>query len=114
MARIKMINGTAHFYCLACSTLHRVDARFIFNYNMKSPTFKPEIKLSIGPFPEGHPLTGQTVECYSSIQDGIITYLEGSTHGQAGKKIGLPDFEELAAMFRAKEEAKKLQAFKVD
>ncbi len=112
MARIKNQNGWA-FYCHACRSLHRLDLRFRFNYDMNLPTFKDQIHLTVT-LPPGHPQAGEVVECHSTITKGIIKYLETSTHALKGQSLGLIDFEEMAAMRRAQEEAKKSMAARVD
>jgi hypothetical protein len=107
MARIKMINGIPHFYCLACSSLHVLDTRFRFNYSMNLPTFRGLIKVTVGPFKPGHVHAGKTLECHFTITAGVITYAETSTHDQAGKVLGLPDFDEIQAMLQAQAAARR-------
>lgn len=114
MSRIKTIDSGWLFYCMACKSMHKLDARFIFNYDMDKPTFKPKIQLTVGPFAKGHPLEGQTVKCESTITKGVIKYLETSTHSMKGQTMGLVDFAELAALQRAQEEARRSTAMKVD
>lgn len=120
MARIKRTPAGHAFYCLACKALHVLDLRYTYNYDAERPTFKvmtgrrtrsPDIHLSVGPFPAGHPNAGKSFLCHFRIERGVITYLSSSTHEMAGKEAGLPDFEEIAAMQRARQDAiRELQA----
>lgn len=96
MARIKMINGRPHFFCPGCLCLHFMDARFVFNWNMSLPTFKPKVVMRIGPFPDG-PHAGKVITCDFQVIEGVIIFFPGSTHKEAGKKIPLPDFEDMHA-----------------
>ncbi len=113
MARIKNFPNGWAFYCHACRSLHRLDTRFIFNYDMKLPTFKDQINLTVT-LPPGHPQAGQVVQCHSTVTKGVITYLGTSTHAFKGQQLGLIDFEEMAALRRAQEESKRSLAARVD
>jgi hypothetical protein len=113
MSRITLIHGVPAFYCLACQAIHKIDTRFLFNYDFQAPTFTngaQEIQMTVGPFPAGHMHEGKSIQCNFRIKAGIITYGAGSTHGQAEKTLGLPDFDELAAMRKAKDDARREMA----
>lgn len=102
MARIrqstpKIPRSELEFICLGCKSIHRLP-RFTKTRNLEMPTVRPDVSFMVGPFKPGHPYAGQIVKCHFRITDGCIRYFTDSTHALKGKTVGLPDFDELAAL----------------
>jgi hypothetical protein len=114
MERIKIVGDYFAFWCLACSTPHRVEVRHQFDHNFTCPSFNREIRLNVGPFPASHPLAGQTVACHSRIKRGRITYLAESTHACKGMTIPLPTWKEITDLHKQAKALQDAQAAKAE
>jgi hypothetical protein len=98
--------------CPGCRSIHNLSAALIgrnfrFNGNLDRPTFTPEISLRVGPFGKGHKMEGQTITCHFRIRDGLIRYFHDTNHDLRLQTAGLPDFDEIAAMRQAREDARR-------
>ncbi len=93
--------GQFAFLCPGCKTLHVVPtgegpgARWAYGGNPDRPSFLPSVLVRTGQayqasapaWEEGDP----PLVCHSFVEDGMIRFLDDSTHELAGKKVDLPD-----------------------
>jgi hypothetical protein len=88
-------------WCPGCEEMHRIHvdapnssgACWVFDGNIKLPTFTPSINIRIGPMPTvpfGRPDAGKMHICHYFLKVGQIQFLSDSTHLLAGKTILLP------------------------
>jgi len=78
------------FYCPGCKSHHsvtveqknQVGARWSFNYDLKSPTIQPSIKVHYPGYC-----------CHSFVTNGMIQFLSDCTHDLKVKTVELPDIE---------------------
>ena len=74
------------FTCPACKESHSFELpRWSFDGNFDRPTFSPSLVTQ---------KKAAKKVCHLYLQEGQITYLSDSTHGQGGKVFSLPDMED--------------------
>lgn len=97
---LRKINGGYLFFCPACDNAHGVatgaphppDARWTFDGNLASPTFKPSVRafttydVNQKLIPNG----GTRTLCHLFVTAGKVAYCADSPHALAGKTIDLP------------------------
>lgn len=72
------------FFCPACKTTHGIkigNNGWQWNENNENPTFTPSLLSVAG-----------DLRCHCFVKDGVIEYLNDSTHDMRGQHVPIPDF----------------------
>jgi hypothetical protein len=101
----KVKDNVYEIFCPGCNDIHTIHVNGIrnatgatwrFNNDLDRPTFNPSIHLKSGKYadpkwqePEGYNLS---VQCHSFVENGMIRFLNDSTHALKGQTIELSDF----------------------
>jgi hypothetical protein len=91
--KAKIVSGTEEqptaitFICPGCHTEHVVRVAgdpplWLWNGDKEKPTIVPSIRVKIS----------QHHCCHSYVTDGVIEFLEDTTHPMAGRKADLPNY----------------------
>lgn len=92
--------GSVWFWCPGCNDAHRINETWQFNGSAEKPTIQPSILVSRPANPDAAPgfeEYRQEKRCHSFVTDGMIQFLDDSTHTLAGKTIPLPELPDWLA-----------------
>lgn len=89
--KIRQLGHLYTFFCPACKYGHNFTvsgpAGWQWNLSMAKPTLRPSLMVN-------KDSAGNVPRCHSFITNGMIQFLEDSTHELAGKTVELPDWQE--------------------
>jgi hypothetical protein len=77
---------THAIFCPGCECGHGWTAGWTFNGNLDKPTISPSLLVN---WVRGD---GVAVRCHSFINDGMIQFLDDSTHALRGQSVALEQF----------------------
>ena len=72
------------FWCEGCDGVHAIKIPiWTWNLNEEFPTFSPSILICGG---------SDSIVCHSFVENGMIRYLDDSTHHLSGESVALLDW----------------------
>lgn len=86
-------------WCPGCNSGHEINtieqnssgAKWEFDGNLESPTFKPSVNIKWGNRVPGHEADPWGAQCHYIIAGGMIQFCGDCTHGLVGQTVPLPD-----------------------
>ncbi len=105
----KTSDGATRFWCPGCESNHVISNLWQITGTPDSPTFSPSVLVTSGHYIPGwtgpecwctfnandpNPVSFKCGVCHSFVRDGMIQYLEDSTHALAGQTVNMVELQD--------------------